>query len=360
MDSAVDVDTIVIGAGVLGLSIAAERASDASTLVLEATNRVASAASLATFGCCNAHAKTPTSYERLALAGLDAHRRLSASAPPALHWYDEIGTDFDGRIEHGEGFADVPRYLEAVARRLAAAGGVRRDGAGVLRVSPASAKPKRPARVVLTSGETLTARHIVIAAGVETASLLPAGATGAARIGTARGPVGFVARVRDARLRPHTVVVTRALSLRPQHPDSPQTPNSSTSQFSTGGPVTSPANPDDELVMVQSLELEDELGERGVPPTRESTWPQLRDRIARKTGIDVAENALVSLEAAPRPLSADGLPVVGDVAHGVYVALAHSGITLAPIIGELLARVLETQTNDPLLTPFHPAPVAGH
>ena len=35
----------------------------------------------------------------------------------------------------------------------------------------------------------------------------------------------------------------------------------------------------------------------------------------------------------------DGYPVLGfaDKAHNVYVALTHSGVTLAPLIGELAA-----------------------
>ncbi len=38
---------------------------------------------------------------------------------------------------------------------------------------------------------------------------------------------------------------------------------------------------------------------------------------------------------ANRPISADGLPIVGFSERGLYVAVTHSGITLAPLIGEL-------------------------
>ncbi|KAL7457061.1 hypothetical protein ACHAWC_008531 [Mediolabrus comicus] len=38
---------------------------------------------------------------------------------------------------------------------------------------------------------------------------------------------------------------------------------------------------------------------------------------------------------ANRPISTDGLPVVGFSERGLYVAVTHSGITLAPLIGEL-------------------------
>ena len=40
-----------------------------------------------------------------------------------------------------------------------------------------------------------------------------------------------------------------------------------------------------------------------------------------------------------RPMPADGLPVLGfaKAAPGLYVAMMHSGVTLAPLVGELAA-----------------------
>mmetsp|Transcript_20275 Transcript_20275/g.31702 ORF Transcript_20275/g.31702 Transcript_20275/m.31702 type:complete len:537 (+) Transcript_20275:1-1611(+) len=49
---------------------------------------------------------------------------------------------------------------------------------------------------------------------------------------------------------------------------------------------------------------------------------------------------------ANRPISEDGLPVVGFVEQGLYVAVTHSGITLAPIIGELTAYEIEESLNE--------------
>ncbi|KAL7442085.1 hypothetical protein ACHAXM_008218 [Skeletonema potamos] len=48
---------------------------------------------------------------------------------------------------------------------------------------------------------------------------------------------------------------------------------------------------------------------------------------------------------ANRPISADGLPVVGYVEQGLYVAVTHSGITLAPLIGELASYEIEESLN---------------
>jgi glycine/D-amino acid oxidase-like deaminating enzyme len=56
-----------------------------------------------------------------------------------------------------------------------------------------------------------------------------------------------------------------------------------------------------------------------------------------------------------RPIPADGFPIVGRVAPGstAFVAFSHSGATLGPLIGELLAaEVLEEGYETPLLAPF--------
>jgi glycine/D-amino acid oxidase-like deaminating enzyme len=51
---------------------------------------------------------------------------------------------------------------------------------------------------------------------------------------------------------------------------------------------------------------------------------------------------LVDVRLGARPMPADGLPVVGPVpgASGAYVAVMHSGVTLAPVVGRLVATEL--------------------
>lgn len=57
-----------------------------------------------------------------------------------------------------------------------------------------------------------------------------------------------------------------------------------------------------------------------------------------------------------RPTPADGFPAVGRPSHrdGLYVAVTHSGITLAPAIGMFAAAELLDGQRDPLLAPYHP------
>lgn len=61
---------------------------------------------------------------------------------------------------------------------------------------------------------------------------------------------------------------------------------------------------------------------------------------------------------AERPMPGDGLPAVGPVADGAYLAVMHSGITLGAIMGELVADELltgETNHTQAWLAPYRPS-----
>ncbi len=84
---------------------------------------------------------------------------------------------------------------------------------------------------------------------------------------------------------------------------------------------------------------------------------------SREAGDKLLKNAAqflpklkdVSLETVTlghRVLPEDGLPIVGFAGAGLYIAAMHSGMTLAPIIGQLAAmEILDSAAVD-LLTPF--------
>jgi glycine/D-amino acid oxidase-like deaminating enzyme len=55
-----------------------------------------------------------------------------------------------------------------------------------------------------------------------------------------------------------------------------------------------------------------------------------------------------------RPTPADGFPAIGRVGEGIYVTVLHSGVTLAPIVGELAAREIASGERDPDLAPYDP------
>jgi len=53
-----------------------------------------------------------------------------------------------------------------------------------------------------------------------------------------------------------------------------------------------------------------------------------------------------------RPMPRDGLPVVGQAAPGLHVAVTHSGVTLAPAIGRFVAEEILRGQRNPLIAPF--------
>ncbi|HVR65538.1 MAG TPA: FAD-binding oxidoreductase [Verrucomicrobiae bacterium] len=58
-----------------------------------------------------------------------------------------------------------------------------------------------------------------------------------------------------------------------------------------------------------------------------------------------------------RPTPVDGFPAIGRPKgpHGIYIAVMHSGITLAPAVGRFAAEELLQGRRDPLLAPYGPS-----
>ena len=57
-----------------------------------------------------------------------------------------------------------------------------------------------------------------------------------------------------------------------------------------------------------------------------------------------------------RPMPLDGYPVVGAIpgAAGLYVVVTHSGVTLAPILGESVTREILAGERVDSLAPYRP------
>lgn len=80
-------------------------------------------------------------------------------------------------------------------------------------------------------------------------------------------------------------------------------------------------------------------------------------RLMERLGNTLAgakEVALARTTMGFRPTPADGFPIVGRVPglHGLYLAVMHSGITLAPAVGLFTAQEIVEGARDPLLQPF--------
>ena len=60
-------------------------------------------------------------------------------------------------------------------------------------------------------------------------------------------------------------------------------------------------------------------------------------------------------EEAVRPMPSDGQPVAGYLESGLYAVVTHSGVTLAPILGKLVAAELTEKVDLEILSPYRPS-----
>lgn len=69
-----------------------------------------------------------------------------------------------------------------------------------------------------------------------------------------------------------------------------------------------------------------------------------------------------SVRVGVRPVPDDGLPLVGTHAEvqGLYSVVSHSGVTLAPLLGELVADELTNDRQVPDLSPYRPTRDMAH
>ncbi|HEV2257509.1 MAG TPA: FAD-binding oxidoreductase, partial [Streptosporangiaceae bacterium] len=87
---------------------------------------------------------------------------------------------------------------------------------------------------------------------------------------------------------------------------------------------------------------------------------QLLER-ARRTVRGLADARVVAAQVCVRPLPADEQSIVGRLpgAEWLYVAVTHSGVTLAAHLSRLVVAELITGTEAAGLTPYRPARFAG-
>jgi glycine/D-amino acid oxidase-like deaminating enzyme len=74
-----------------------------------------------------------------------------------------------------------------------------------------------------------------------------------------------------------------------------------------------------------------------------------------------ARAGLAAARIGVRPVPADGVSIAGPAPGfaGLYVAVTHSGVTLGPLLGRLVAEELASGEPPELLTPFRPARFAA-
>ncbi|ACQ78686.1 FAD dependent oxidoreductase [Beutenbergia cavernae DSM 12333] len=322
---------LVIGGGVLGSAVAASvavRGHDV-TLVTDEPG-LATRVGLASFAWVNTAGSLPDDYRELRSDARAVHADLSANGDA---WFAQTGSEVGTERTAEDGWVDVARFVAAQRARVVARGGSVRTGVRVRDLRRTS-RGLTATAVPLGGAEgqdvaELRPDRVVVAAGTGTAELLRGLGPVSRRVGTATGPRGFLARVRLAEPLPVDGVVVRDdLQLRPDGPG---------------------------RLAVQSLRLEEALRAGGESATPATVWPHLRADLERALGTDVPEQALLRVDEAARPVSTDGLPVVGPVEADVHVVLTHSGVTLAPLLAELVARDLDGDADaGARLRPYRP------
>lgn len=348
---------LIVGAGVIGAAIAFRLAQSGADVTLIDTATPASGASGRSFGWINASFSLNARHFGLRVAAMAAHHRLAAELgdtatiwPGTLAW-DEAGEaqeqTFARLTEAGypvrrlsrakframepavatapetalhyptEGVTD----LAQLTRSLIA--GAARHGARVLLGLPVTGIITHGGRVsgLATAEGPLPAASVVLAAGTGTPGLL-------APLGIALPMLHRPAVIVRTQVLPpllNHILVTPAMEIR-QEPD---------------GRILAPTSPNPQA---------DDATALGAPPE------DLAGHAIRHVAALLPQAAPVWQEAlrAFRPVPGDGLPVIGQAMDGLYLAVMHSGATLAALAGELAAGEIAGGSAEPLLAPYRP------
>ena len=363
---------VVIGAGIMGASVADALTSAGQRVTLLDQDQPGHGTSRWSFAWLNSNDKAPRPYHDLNHAGLKAWAELAPDLDGAA-WYRPAG--------HIEVATEDTAELEARVRRLTEWDYPARliDPAEATAIEPALRHPAPGAwfpeeGYLLT--EPLIARLVAHAkshgADVRTGdpgrvTALDVGPGAAPRVRTADGDV----------LAADEVVCCAGRwtpGLAPEPAAVPMIPWDTPGSVAPGlvvrvGPVAPPGplrllHPP-ELALrphpggLLHLEAPDaaEAVDLHTPEQERDRWAHELLRRARRTVRGLDDARVVESKVCVRPLPADGHPIVGPVpgTDGRYVAVTHSGVTLAAHLSRLITKELITETPPAALTPYRPA-----
>ncbi|MGQ0568235.1 MAG: NAD(P)/FAD-dependent oxidoreductase [Armatimonadota bacterium] len=356
----------VIGAGVVGASVAYRLAQAGVRVTILEAGDVGCGTSNASFAWTNANNKPPRSYHELNVAGMQAHTGLRDEFGDIPWWHgggnlewflDEqryaaqrekverlrawgyaaewiaprelqdlepdidlsaVG-DFPAAYFPEEGWVDPVLYAHAMIAGAARAGAALRRGAKVRQIRRSGS---RVTGVTCVDGEVIGADLIVNCAGLGVNDVTP----DAGLQVPLKPTVGMLVFTPPVPARLNRVVHAPQCHLRPDgagrlmlhREDADHAVNAATA------PTPIPAAADD---VVRSAA-------RVLP------------------GIGNAKPEAVRIGV--RPIPADGYSVIGPMpgVTGYYVAVSHSAVTLAPFIGQAVAAEIAHGRNEPLLAPY--------
>ncbi|MGW8378259.1 FAD-dependent oxidoreductase [Streptomyces sp. ODS28] len=366
----------VIGGGVLGTAVARSLAVRGARVTLYERTRLGAGTTGTTFAWINSHSKNPRSYHDLNIAGMAEHHALQRAADgSAPRWFFPTGNlewaeDDAGRERLDEALGELSsrgyplrRITQDEARthapdlRIPSAvrdialfpeegyvlpaallarlwGEAREHGAELC--CPAEVSGLEPAgggvRLTLSDGTSAHFDHVVTATGRWTAHTTALAGTPVPMADpdeAGSATVGFLAYTGPVPTRLAPVLTTPRLNVRPEG----------------GG-----------RLVIQGLDL-DPQADPGA--SYDPGGPLAKDLLGRLADLlHGTEGAwLESLRVGQRALPADGLTVAGRLRPGlpVYTVATHSGITLGPLLGRLVAEDVLTGDRDLLLEGFAPS-----
>ncbi len=369
---------VVIGAGVLGASVAARLASAGLQVTLLEADQPGRATSRWSFAWLNSNDKAPRPYHDLNHAGIRAWADLAPDLDGAA-WYRPVGhlelaTSDAGRAElqarvsrltewgypaqlidpaeacelepalrfpesggtvawfPGEGYVLTEPLIARLVGRAAACGAEILTGEQG-RVTGLDPGPGGGRTVRTTAGAVLAADQVVCCAGRWVPEL--------ATMGGAAGPVPLVAW--DA---PGATAPGLAVRVGPLAPAGPvrvvHTPEIALRPHSRG---------------LLHLEAPDAAVDLHTPEPELRRWATALLRRAQQTVRGLTGARVEQFQVCVRPMPADGQSIVGPLpgTPGLYVAVTHSGVTLAAHLSRLIAAELITGTAPAELAPYRPA-----
>ena len=343
--------TLIIGAGITGAALAYQLSRRGDDVTIVSTHAEGGLASAASFGWLNASFFLSHPHYHLRHEGLAAHRRLSDALPglpttwQGCLWYEATGAAQEETASDllALGYRVERLTRPQIAERLPALGPVpdsalffpeegvadpadlaraliAASGAKVIRATvSAVTETKGQATGVLTDQGTIRAGRVILATGTGTPALLD--------------PFGFTLPMLK---RPGLMIATN-----PQPPICPvilATPDQEVRQDAAGH-LIAPASAGHQSAHAEAL--------GAFPVVVNATLQRLRT-LFPDPDIYFAHQAM-----AMRPVPGDGLPVVGQgPVEGLWLAVMHSGATLAPVVAELLAEEITGGLESPLLAGF--------
>ncbi|MFG1962415.1 NAD(P)/FAD-dependent oxidoreductase [Nonomuraea sp. NPDC049028] len=356
----------VIGVGILGACVGWNLSRHGAKVIFIDAGQPGEGVTNWSFSWVNASNKTARrSYFDLNVAGMAAYRELAGTIGPDSWWYPSghlrwtddpaaeaklletagLLADWDYRVEVCTG-AEVRRRLEPaltmadeapvvfypdeawvhgrhlVGRLIGqavAAGAEHRFGTTVSDIGTGADGSIRT--VTLSDGSRLDVDIVVNAAGPSASHV--AGLI--ARHLPMRREPGVVTRIGCAQVPVHRAMHAPHIEIRPDG---------------------------DASVVLHSREI-DALIDTVEDPAE---LARLLHELARQVVPEFGDSRVVQTRVSNRPIPADGFPSVGAVPSvpGYYEAVSHSGITLGPVIGRLLASEIVGGERDELLADFRP------